>query len=654
MTSKRLINQFILLLLLCLLPSFGFTNSLQRDVLVIHSYHQGLGWTDSITKGISNTFDGTEDEFGLHFDYLDSKRNNSPEYFKELRVLYSKKAQYINYSLIIVSDNNALNFYLDNTDLFPTNIPVVFCGINNYSPAMLRDAKNITGVAENINTAETIELMLRLHPHAKNIVIVNDKTITGQAIKSELIRILPQFKDRVSFTFLEKLNPKTIADELASLGPEDLIYLLTLNKDYNGRFISYKNGIETLRKATDLPIYGSWDFYLGDGIVGGNIVSGFKQGRLAAAIALRILDGKPLTECKVRTRMPNEYQFDYLELQRAGIDMSQLPKDSQIINKPEVFAYKYIRPIIILILALIGLVAMQAFRARQTHLRGKKLEQDKAELDHQVEERTQELNRINRQLTEEAAVRQAVEAELRNSNNTKDKFFSIIAHDLKNPFCGLIGLTELLKEDWNVLSKEERTEAIEELHTQSTSTYKLLQDLLTWANLEQNNLPVTPEWLCLKDTVDTCCSRISSNARAKKISIINEVEPTLLANLDRFVLTTVINNLCGNAIKFTPLNGRLLIQAETSPTAIIIRITDDGIGMSSSQMEHIFTLNGCKSRPGTNNEKGTGLGLVICQELVVKAGGTIQVKSGGEGKGTTFIITLPQYSSGHESDKIIP
>lgn len=632
-------------LFLSLVASMAMAESAQRNVLVLHSYHQGLPWTDAISNGIKNTFKGTEKKYALHFDFLDSKRNTTPEYLEQLRILYANKSQQIDYDLMIVSDNYALQFYLQNKTFFRKELPVVFCGINNYKPEMLEGAQNITGVVERPEFEENIRLMLRLHPQTKRIVVVNDKTSTGQLVKKSLLAVIPQFKDQVAFSFLEKFNSVASAAELESLGPDDLILLLTMSIDSEGQNISLDESMGFIRKHTAIPVYGVWDFQLGHGIVGGKLLSGFKQGRRAAKMALRILKGESVRDVQLLKKSWGAYRFDYLELQRLGVDMAKLPRPRDLINRPDLLTAKYAWPLLCLFIISLVVVSAQAIRVHRARIRSTRLERDKEELDRQVEARTEDLKQINQKLRDEVEVRRLIEEELRDSNATKDKFFSIIAHDLKNPFCGLISLTEILKNDRGCLPEAERNSALAELHAQSKSTYQLLQDLLTWANLKQKNVPVAPEWLSLKNTIDECTALIRSNANAKQIQIENEVNENLSVKLDRFVLSTVTNNLCGNAVKFTPHGGHIRIQAEQGDQDLVIRVIDDGIGMDARQSEQIFDLSGTKSRPGTDNEAGTGLGLIICRELVIQTGGDIKAESQGEGKGTTFVVSFPQTSA---------
>jgi ABC-type uncharacterized transport system substrate-binding protein len=288
----------------------------QKQVLVLHSYHQGQEWADSITRGIQDAFAGTENQHSIHFDYLDTKRNNAPGYYAQLAKLYARKNTSIQYDAVIIADDYALDFFLDHPSIFTSTPPAVFCGINSFDPAALNRYPQLTGVEEKTDFDGTLELMLRLHPQTRKIVIVNDQTATGLAVKEQLQQILAKFSARVQFEFLNEFNINTLEQDLSHLGKNDLIYLLTVNQDAAGGFISYKYGVVLLRNSTDVPIYGSWDFYLGKGIVGGNIVSGYDQGKTAGEMALRILNGTQASEIPIIRTPQKNYQFDHNELKR--------------------------------------------------------------------------------------------------------------------------------------------------------------------------------------------------------------------------------------------------------------------------------------------------------------------------------------------------
>jgi signal transduction histidine kinase/Tfp pilus assembly protein PilF len=226
-------------------------------------------------------------------------------------------------------------------------------------------------------------------------------------------------------------------------------------------------------------------------------------------------------------------------------------------------------------------------------------------------------------------------------NATKDKFFSIIAHDLKNPFTVILGFADLLSSDYDNLDDTDRKKYISEISRSSESTYSLLENLLDWAISQQGRLKLTKEKLNLKELINLSIEPYKSMARKKNINLKNTVSDEIIIEADKYTITTSIGNIVNNAIKFTPPGGQITIDAISDSNQIEISIKDSGVGMSQKQILNLFRIEESFSTSGTNNEKGTGLGLILCQEFIEKNGGNIKVES-KIGKGSKFTISLPK------------
>lgn len=234
-------------------------------------------------------------------------------------------------------------------------------------------------------------------------------------------------------------------------------------------------------------------------------------------------------------------------------------------------------------------------------------------------------------------------------NTTKDKFFSIIAHDLRNPYSSLIGFSEMLLEDLEELSKDEIRETLKIIHGSAKNSFSLLENLLAWSRLQTGHIPFTPAQLVLADVVEEVVNILFSLAYKKKIEINDLVDPDILLFADKNMLNTILNNLIMNAIKFTPPGGEINIYArphkeklKSGLDFIRISIADTGIGMDNETSGKLFASNRLVSNPGTEKEQGTGLGLLITRELVEKHGGKIMVES-SLGKGSVFSFLIPVY-----------
>lgn len=250
------------------------------------------------------------------------------------------------------------------------------------------------------------------------------------------------------------------------------------------------------------------------------------------------------------------------------------------------------------------------------------------------------LQEKNTRLEQEIVQRTRAEAELQEANASKDKFFSILAHDLRSPFNVLITLTEVLLEDFDLYSPDTLKERIERVHTSSKQVYSLLTNLLEWSRLERGMLVCEPNRLLLSELTDLVIRLLSATAGQKQIVIQNHIPQGTYGYADANMINTVLRNLLSNALKFTESGGRVEVSSQLiSDDCVEIAVTDTGIGIAQENLADLFRIDVKTSRPGTDGEHGTGLGLVLCKELVEKNGGTIRVES-EVGKGTTFRFTL--------------
>jgi signal transduction histidine kinase/ligand-binding sensor domain-containing protein len=273
-------------------------------------------------------------------------------------------------------------------------------------------------------------------------------------------------------------------------------------------------------------------------------------------------------------------------------------------------------------------------------LRIRNLEKNKRLLEKEINLRTHELQVANSNLKSEIKIRQQTEEELQIANRTKDRFFSIIAHDLKNPIGVLLGLAEMLKTEYDDLDQKEKKEMIDAMFKSAADNYKLLENLLSWARSQQNRLNLNIHEFDLFEVIQENISFLAEQAKTKKIKFKTELSANIIVLADYQTISTVVRNLLSNAIKFTHNGGTIQIGIKKNQDTVTLNITDNGIGIDQENIEKLFRIDEQFKRPGTMNEKGTGLGLILCKEFVEANYGSISVKSEA-GKGSTFSITLP-------------
>jgi signal transduction histidine kinase len=229
---------------------------------------------------------------------------------------------------------------------------------------------------------------------------------------------------------------------------------------------------------------------------------------------------------------------------------------------------------------------------------------------------------------------------LRRSDATKDKLFSVIAHDLRGPIGGMSSLLETLSTDRKDLSDEEVGEFIDALEAASRNTYQLLENLLAWSRSQRGDLPFKPERIFVYPIIEECVNVFDLGASEKGIAIELSIDNGLEARADPEQLKTLLRNLISNAVKFSARGGRVFVKASKVDGGARIEVRDEGIGMEKAQVEALYDFSVVNSRPGTANERGSGLGFMLCKEIVDNHGGHIEVTS-EVGKGSSFSAFLP-------------
>ena len=236
---------------------------------------------------------------------------------------------------------------------------------------------------------------------------------------------------------------------------------------------------------------------------------------------------------------------------------------------------------------------------------------------------------------------QVLNDELKKVNDNKDRFISVLAHDLKSPFNSMLGFSELLSENFDELEKHEIESYIGLIQSSAQVAYKLLEELLLWARVQTDQFPYKPEKINLIELFKSQVDDHALIAEKKNISVSYNPTKNVFVFADELMLKTILRNLLVNAIKFTQVGGTVRISTSKTEKWITITVSDNGIGMSPDEISNLFDVSRFQSKSGTANEKGTGLGLLLCKDMVLKHGGKIWVES-TPGNGSKFSFTLPE------------
>ncbi|MBU4525814.1 MAG: PAS domain S-box protein [Desulfomicrobium sp.] len=312
-----------------------------QSILIVHSYHQGFRWTDSIMEGMLDVLQKEAPDAGIHVEYLDSKRLPQETFNPLFDEILRRKFSTTTPTVILVSDDAAFDLMLALRDKHYPGVPLVFCGVNNFNDERLAGHMAVTGVTEDFDIKGTVEIALKLHPNAKHMAVISDSTETGEINRQRFLQAAPEFSDRVDIFELFDLSTEELSSQLKSIPEDSFILNLSFFRDRLGQSYSTREGNHIVASLSDLPIYSCWDYFLDGDAVGGLVVSGRQQGEASALMAAKVLKGLEAEDIPILRESPNVYMFDYGVMERFGIREAALPKGSVVINKSQTLFSQY-------------------------------------------------------------------------------------------------------------------------------------------------------------------------------------------------------------------------------------------------------------------------------------------------------------------------
>ncbi len=316
------------------------------DILVLHSYSPDYEWTQTIQSGIESVFHVQNKDYRMRTEYMDA--GHSPQLLegKHLLQLYKQKFSNSHFRVIIVSDNTAFDFLRQYRDeLFP-GVPVVFCGINGYEDSMIEGLKGFTGIAEDNDFLGLFTIITKLHPNLQRLVIYGTPGDSSYiANVNHIQKLLRDFQPTYQIEFREFPSLDACIEDGKRLPPYSAILMVGSMHTAQGESINLQRANEIMSESLEIPIYTAWDFAVSHGAIGGLVISGVDQGKLAAEVALDILHGQFLPSISVSRSVGNVYLFDYQQLTRFGLKTNVLPPDTVVMNSPDK-TYKINRNII--------------------------------------------------------------------------------------------------------------------------------------------------------------------------------------------------------------------------------------------------------------------------------------------------------------------
>lgn len=305
---------------------------------------------------------------------------------------------------------------------------------------------------------------------------------------------------------------------------------------------------------------------------------------------------------------------------------------------------------ILFFLALGSLIVYYRLKIRKIEKKNKDLQTEMQQHAADLHSKELQLSKINSLQSNLLKDLWESKRRFKQMNDDKDKFFSIVSHDLKSPFNSLIGFSDMMLDDFENLSRQEIKDYTVSIHKSVRNVYGLLENLLEWSRIQTGRMEFFPVKLDVYSLIDEIFATLNGIALKKNIRLSNQVSKSIFAYADNNMIRSVLYNLISNAIKFTHVSGDVMVLAAETDHLIEIAVSDTGIGINREDTAKLFRIDINFTKCGTSNEKGTGLGLVLCKELIEKNGGRIHVES-EPGKGSTFVFTLPKYYNKIEIEK---
>ena len=602
------------------------THSAAPEVLIINSYSPGYEWSNDQLTGILSVFKKRYPNFEPVIQYLDFRRFTYYEREKWLLDDAAHKRLIRKPKLIITVDNAAFDFALKYRDQLGADVPLVFSGLNRFTPEMIAGHPNITGVSEESDFSGTFELMRRLRPGARRILVICTETWSSSESRAAFEALMPGYADRYTFEFYNRWTNAELMNRVASL-PDDWVGLiLDVTQDSTGHN-NYKDAVFThqLATRTRVPIFltarppgnNDWTQYEWDGIGGGLVVAEL-HGAKVGELALRVLDGEDADSIPVVRHSPHRLEVDHRQMQRFGLSLDLLPPGTSVINAPVTF-YQVNRSRLIMagvvVVLLIGVIILLS------------------------------LNILRRRRAERALHK--AEEQLRSSQKLEaiGLLAGGVAHDFNNILQIIQGHAEFLRME--VTPASSQLENVDVIQSAAKRASQLTRQLLAFSRKQPlEREPIDPNALVAE--MVTMLRRVLGEHIEVVVSPLPQ--PTTLV-ADKGQLEQVLLNLLLNSRDAMPCGGRIAVELKrtllhatqhdgdtdlAAGSYLVLTVTDNGCGMPANVLARLFEPFFTTKALG----KGTGMGLAVVYGIVRQHGGTVRGES-EQGKGSTFTVMLP-------------
>ena len=615
---------FILLFILLVVGSVEAYGDEKKQILFISSYNPNF---ISFNDQIAGIEDGIDEDIDLQIEYMDfrtfSDYTNEENFYKLLKY---KINIYNDFDAIVLGDDKALRFGMEYKDDLFKDIPMVFLGVSN-SKDIDKAINNygIYGVAEIYNIEDTLKTALELNKNSKNVVfldgsrtenIENDifKNIDEEMIEEYALKY-PDKKFKTIYS--SDMTYEDFTNILKNFTENDIVICVYPYFFSDESKITYKDLIELIGDNTkeNIPIYSLLTYGIGEGFLGGKVVSHYTQGKEAGTIVNKLLNGETSKDISIISSDINQYMFDYNKLKAMKIKESELPEGSIIVNEPQSFLEKYRTLILPMSFTLLGLFAIII-----------------ALIIYSLDQKKYEKEILKAKSIAETA------------NKSKDHFISNISHELRTPVAVIISANQLLKLKINQYNFEEKENLIEKLSIIDKNCYRLMRlvnNIIDVAKIDANFMKINLKNLNAIELLEDLVMSVIPYAENKNVNIIfDTTEEEVLMALDKEKMERIVLNLLSNAIKFSNEGGSIFFNIYLEDNNLVFSVLDNGIGIEEKDLEKIFEKFIQVDETMARKNEGSGIGLSLVKSFVELHKGKIYVES-VLNKGSKFTVKLP-------------
>lgn len=590
-----------------------------KQILILHSYHQGMQWTDSVHQALIKELTTSDFVADIYVEYMDAIRfkPNVESDAALLKKLTDRNGS-AQFDLIIVSDNDAFNFILKHRPQIAPSKPIVFCGINHLKAEDIASYSNLIGVSETPSFYETLALAKKLHPQVNHIFVVGDRSATFKGNQRGIEAAIGHFDGQLHAEYSTLENIRKLEHRLQNLNKNSLVFMAGKPTDEDGVALTVAEATARVSQASRVPVYSGWDFRLGYGIVGGHLISGDAQGHAAGQLALQLLHGQSINHMQIVGASPNQPMFDYKLMRRFHIKESALPADSVIINKPESF-YEKNKVAVLATISTISLLTLLIIFLTFNIFKRQRAEAEVIRLNADLEQRVQQRT-----------------ADFEAVNNELKAFTYSVSHDLRAPLRRIDGFSTMLLQDLSdspPLSNQAKhylnrlRTGVQAMSDMIDSFLKLTQATPESSQIQQINLSTLAEEII---------SELKLVTPNRAINV--HIEPDIYVQGDLQMLRIALRNLLDNAWKYTRATLQPSIYIGRKPgEQNVYMVRDNGAGFEMDAVGKLFKP--FSRLHDVNDFEGYGIGLATVQRIINRHQGRIWAES-EPNKETSFYFTL--------------